>query len=331
MDLIRLLSWLSFAILAIFTVQTTEISSVESVRTEAVTPMILEIPLPATTPTAFTFPEPGSYTVRDDYRGIERQYRLYIPQSYADITADNPVPLIIVMHGAGGDGRGMEEVSAFSSLAETAGFIVIYPDGLQGGWNDNRPTETSVDDVGYLTQVIDYLTGRLYIDVTRVYATGYSMGGMMAFRLGCVLPERIAAVASVASTFPRYQRDECDAAPPVPVMMVVGTMDEVIPWGGSIPYFSAGSSVEWWVEHNACEPVADVIEQFDTDPNDNLAVRRETFNQCADGTEVTIYGAINGGHTWPGHPFAPVNMVGLTAMDIDATQVIYEFFMRHQG
>jgi polyhydroxybutyrate depolymerase len=278
------------------------------------------------------YPEPGSYTVQERFAIGPRQFRIYIPSGYPDAeAAGESVPLVIVMHGAGGNGAGMERITGFDQVAERETFIVVYPDGIDGGWGDGREPADPNDDVSYLEHVMDFVSDGFAIDQERIYATGYSMGGMMSYRLGCLLPGRIAAVASVASTFPEYQQPDCDPAPPVPVMMVLGTYDDVIPWDGRPGYFSTQESVEYWLAHNECVAKADIIEEFDIMPVDKLRARRETFNQCAEGSEVTLFGAVGGGHSWPGHPGVAelVPVLGGTSMDFDATFVIWEFFQRH--
>jgi polyhydroxybutyrate depolymerase len=114
-------------------------------------------------------------------------------------------------------------------------------------------------------------------------------------------------------------------------MMVLGTYDEVIPWEGRPSYYSAQDSMAYWTSHNGCVGGPDVVEEFDIMPADKLSGRRETFNQCEDGSEVTLFGALGGGHTWPGHPPAGdlVPVLGGTSLDFDATEVIWDFFQRH--
>jgi polyhydroxybutyrate depolymerase len=281
------------------------------------------------------YPEPGSYTIQERFAIGPRQFRIYIPSGYPAVEeAGESVPLVIIMHGAGGNGAGMESITGFNVVAERETFIAVYPDGINGAWGDGRDTVDPNDDISYLDHVIDFVSDAFQIDPERVYATGYSMGGMMSYRIGCRLPDRIAAIASVASTFPQYQLPDCSDAPPVPVMIVHGTYDDVIPWeAGLAGYFSTQESVEYWVGHNGCVASPDIIEEFDVMPDDKLRGRRETFNQCEEGSEVTLFGAIGGGHTWPGHPapseFVPV--LGGTSMDFDATEVIWDFFERHPG
>jgi polyhydroxybutyrate depolymerase len=173
------------------------------------------------------------------------------------------------------------------------------------------------------------MTGMVSIDTTRVYAAGFSAGGMMALRLGCNIPNKIAAVVSVASTQPTYQLNECNISQPMPVMFVIGTLDPIIQWNGMDFYLSAQDSVGYWIAHNDCEGTTEVVEEFDEDKDTLERVRRETYGGCADDTEVTIYGSIGGGHTWPGHPIEAPFDLGKTLMDIDANEVIWDFFTRY--
>jgi polyhydroxybutyrate depolymerase len=160
------------------------------------------------------FPQTGSYTITKTIGGIERSYRIFIPETY-DETGE-PVPLVIVLHGAGGTGAWIESFSGFNDLSNTENFIAVYPDGLNNAWNDGRRGDArvgNIDDVGFMAEIINFLSANLNIDPQRIYATGYSMGGMLAFRLGCELRDKIAAIATVATTFPEYLLPDCaDAA-----------------------------------------------------------------------------------------------------------------------
>jgi len=279
------------------------------------------------------FPGPGSYTVRQTYDGIERSYRIYIPAVYAE--SDEAVPLVIVMHGAGGSGAGIESFSEFNALSEQENFIVIYPNGVDHVWSDGRngdPRISEQDDVGYLARVMTYLKQSLRIDPSRIYATGHSMGGFMSFRLACELPDQIAAIAPVAATFPTYLREECQDSPPVPVVMFHGTDDNIVPWAGvPIGYFSAGSSLEFWAAHNACQDYQGMTSLDDVDPDDGTLVILEGYTDCTEAADVQLYGIYHGGHTWPGHVIGVSFEIGLTSLDVDATAVIWEFFKAHPG
>lgn len=279
-------------------------------------------------PNVAEFPGPGSYNVREDFGEEQRTFVIDIPQSYSD--DGDPVPLVFVLHGAGGDGNGIRSFSGFAQLGEEENFISVFPSGLNGGWNDGRPDPglAVIDDLGYFDHLISLLTRSLNIDTDRIYSSGYSMGGMMSYRLGCNLPDRIAAIASVASTMPVYILEECDAAPPLPVLLIQGTDDNVVPWTGIRGgYLSAVLTMQYWTEHNDCPYETEIVIEPDIDPTDNTIVMREQYADC--DAEVMMYAVYRGGHTWPGRIIpAPIDL-GTTSRDIIASEAIWEFFQRY--
>lgn len=304
--------------------------SVATVITEATLEPTAEATPEATLPAGglAEFPGAGSYTVRQQYADIERSYRVYIPASYS--SAGDPLPLVIVMHGAGGSGAGTESYTGFNALADSENFVVVYPDGVNNVWNDGRSGDArigNVDDVQFLRDAVSFMSRSLSIDARRVYATGYSMGGMMAYRLGCEAPDVFAAVASVASTMPAYLIDRCDGSAPIPVLVFHGTDDPVIPWSGiSDAYLSAALTIGFWGYHNQCRGDFAVEGLPDSDPTDHTLVMRQVMTECA--ADMTLYGIYWGGHTWPGHPIN-VQGLGQTTHDIDATALIWAFFRDH--
>jgi polyhydroxybutyrate depolymerase len=298
---------------------------------EATDEPTVEVTPEATDETRSAFPDTGRFAVNDVFDGVQRSYIVYIPDSYAN--ADEAYPLIFVLHGAGGSGQGTENFTAFNDLADEENFIVVYPDGLGRVWNDGRqgdPRVAPVDDVGFMEYLIDFLSANLNIDTQRIYATGYSMGGMMSYRLGCE-SDRFAAVASVASTHPEYLLESCFVAPPIPVMVIQGTDDRVVPWVGvSGGYISAFNTVRFWAEHNECQTASGMEFLPDLDPEDGTLVIHESRTNCTDNADVELYGVYGGGHNWPGHPINVDFDLGLTTMDLDATAAIWEFFAAHE-
>jgi polyhydroxybutyrate depolymerase len=288
-----------------------------------------EITPEATSEATSNFPGAGGYTVTDTIGGIQRAYRIYIPET----ESADPIPLVIVLHGAGGNGAWMENISGFDNLADSEGFVAVYPDGINRVWNDGRVGDARVgntDDVGFIAQIIDFAAGKLNIDTERIYATGYSMGGMLSFRLGCELPDKLAAIASVASTFPEYLMTTCSDTAPIPVLVIQGTDDPVVPWAGVRGgYLSALNSLTYWANHNGCAEESGIAIEDDQDPNDHTRILRQAYSQCEGSADVTLYGVFQGGHTWPGRPFEAPFELGLTSADMDASQVIWEFFSSH--
>lgn len=295
---------------------------------EDATPEVTVEATAESTPAGPTFPEPGSYTARENYDGLERSYRIYIPESYVD--QDEPVALVLVFHGAGGTGEWIETFSGFNELADDEGFVVVYPDGVNGVWNDGRVGDRRVGDIDdrpFVTDILDYITENLNIDPERVYATGYSMGGMFSFRLGCDMRDRITGVASVASTFPEYLLTACERTSPVPVIVLQGTDDPVIPWAGARgAYLSAVNTLTYWSLHNQCRTYSGIEALDDFVPGDNTRVMRESYTDCLNNADVLLYGVYFGGHTWPGGPFQTQFNVGNTTLDIHAAQAIWNFF-----
>lgn len=278
------------------------------------------------------FPGAGEYTVQLRVGGYTRTIAVYIPTTYEQTS--EAFPLVVVMHGAGGTGNGIESFSGWSQLSETENFIVIYPDGLANAWNDGRPGDpglSSIDDVSFITASINFISDKLNIDQNRVYATGFSMGGMMSFRLACQLNDRIAAIASVASTMPEYVMPFCSQGETMPVLIIQGTSDTVVPFYG-VPrqgrgYLSAANSLIYWARQNECETRGGIEPLEDVDPHDGTRVLLETATDCANDADVMLYGVYHGGHNYPGYNLGAE--LGTTSLDINATQVIWEFFEAH--
>lgn len=280
------------------------------------------------------FPDVGTFAVVQPHMDRQRRYVMTIPQSYA--ASSDPVPLVIALHPATSNGEQMMRLTNYNALAEAENFIVVYPDGVGGVWADGRigdsRTVPGVDDVQFLAALIDTLASNLNIDANRVYVMGYSMGGMMAFRAGCALPTRIAAIGSVASTLPQYLLNECDALEtPLPVIVIHGTNDSVIPWLGALTqqrsgYISLIDTAYFWASHNGCQDFSGITALDDIDPDDATRVLVERYTNCLNNADVEIVGVYRGGHTYPGYVSASGSTQGgLTSQDISATRATWEF------
>jgi polyhydroxybutyrate depolymerase len=272
-----------------------------------------------------------------DVRGVERTYLLHLPPSY---DSRKPAPLVLVFHGGRGSGKRVARMTGFSRLADEKGFIVVYPDGLDGHWNDGRPRpgESPPDDVAFISTLIDRLGTLLAIDRKRVYATGISNGAIFAQRLGCELPDKIAAIAPVAGTLARDLAGKCRPSQSVSVLMIHGTADAFVPYGGGEVRGDIGGRVlsvketaAMWAQANGCVDAAPQEQMLAPKSASGLPVRRETWGPCKAGTDVVVYTVEGGGHTWPGAPAprAMARVVGPTSQDFDATRVIWEFFELH--
>jgi len=279
------------------------------------------------------FPGPGSYTIQLQIDGIPRTSGVYIPTSYE--TTPGAFPLVVALHPAGGTGYQMEGMSGWTELAEEENFIVIFPDGYNNVWNDGRLGDARIadlNDAGFINAAINFMSDKLNIDQTRIYSMGYSMGGMLSFRLACQMPDRLAAIASVASTMPEYVLPYCSTGETMPVLIIQGTDDQVVPWAGlarqGMGYLSANASLDFWTTQNGCQTVSAIQPQPDLDPNDGSIVMLQTASDCTANADVALWGVFFGGHTYPGHVSGPVSL-GSVNMDIDATRVVWDFFAAH--
>jgi polyhydroxybutyrate depolymerase len=273
-----------------------------------------------------------------DFRGRLRTYQLHIPRG---LDPAKPVPLVFVFHGGGGDGLQMERFSGFSALSDQHGFIACYPDGVDRAWYDGRVVNESrahrdkIDDAGYVDALIAAIARKHPIDEKRLYATGISNGGFFSHWLAAKLSKRFAAIAPVAGGMAPALAVDFKPEAPVSVLLLQGTEDAFVPFDGGPLKFQRGqtvstrSTVQNWVAHDGCKD--GVTEDLpDTDPDDATRVKRTTYAGGKDGTEVVLYTISGGGHTWPGGPqYLPEFSVGRVCRDIDANQVIWDFFAKH--
>ena len=258
--------------------------------------------------------------------GEKREYLLYVPRSY-DPT--KPTPLVISMHGAAGWPVQQMELSEWNRLAESQGFIVVYPSGLEtAGPRVWRVGPNFMRDVRFISEMIDKLETAYNIDPARIYANGFSNGGGMAFVLSCALSDRIAAVGMVgaAQTLPWSW---CTERRAVPMIAFHGTADSFAFYNGgaswvaphpfpAVPIWTAN-----WARRNKCEPKP-VESAVAAD------VTRREYTHCADDAAVVLYTIRGGGHSWPGGKPLPEWFVGPTSRSIDASSQMWAFFRAHR-
>jgi polyhydroxybutyrate depolymerase len=261
--------------------------------------------------------------------GFRRSYRFHVPVGY---NGTHSLPLLLAFHGRLGTGKGMEAMTHFSRLADRYGFIAVYPDGVQRSWHPGQGLGAAeaqrVDDVKFVATLIDELERIVNIDPHRIYAVGMSNGGILAYRLGCELG-KIAAVASVAGLISADTAHNCALSHPVSVLHVHGTADLIVPWhgaenkaGGRI--LSVAATLEKWLQLDKCSSNLVVTTQ-------KGHVTCKKYDNCAAGSEVTLCIVEGGGHTWPGAAPLPgwESVLGPTNQDIDASELIWQFFTRH--
>jgi polyhydroxybutyrate depolymerase len=286
-----------------------------------------------------------TFTCSIPWGGLTRTYRLYLPP--APVKSGRSLPLVIALHGGGGNAGKMLKLTqgGFNTLADKEGFLVVYPNGVENHWNDGRENaryralREKIDDVGFISALIDRLAKDRNIDQQRVYVAGISNGAMMAQRLACERAGKIAAIAAVAGNLPDDRAPQGSPARPLSVLMISGTADPMMPWdGGEVRFFllklgrvlSVAQTVKFWVTRNRCSPIPVITRLPHRNPRDATRVRREVYGDGDLGTEVVLYAIEGGGHTWPGGRLnVPESFTGPTSQDLNACEVIWSFFTRH--
>jgi polyhydroxybutyrate depolymerase len=270
------------------------------------------------------------------YHETERSYVIRAPGDLAN--GNGRVPLVLVLHGGGGNAENAEKVTGFTDKARREGFIVVYPEGTGRRknklltWNAGHccghAMENRVDDVGFIGALIDKLIESYPIDPKRIYATGMSNGGMMTHRLGIELSNKLAAIAPVVGT---VFGDEKRPEHPVSVIMLNGLQDKSVPYQGGPPggHFTGAwdgtpakpalDQAAFWAGADGCTggPI-----------KDNHGTYTRWQYHCPAGRAVELYLVDDNGHAWPGGKKGSF-MGDKPSSIFNGTDVIWDFFKAH--
>jgi len=280
--------------------------------------------------------KPGDYEGSLSAGGLTRSYLAHVPPAYDGKTE---MPMVIVLHGGGGNAQKMPGVTGMSAKADEAGFIAVYPNGtgplnqeILLTWNADfccgYALDNDIDDVGFIRSLIEKLEKELAIDASRIYVTGISNGGMMTYRLGCELADKIAAIAPVAGSMGDW---EVNSESPVSVIIFHGTADQHVLYEGGAPIKKADThdridkpvsyAVDFWAEHNGCSTTR--VREI----TGNIV--KDSYSGGKNGTEAVLYTIIGGGHAWPGGGIASEEENDKPTEEIYATDLMWEFFESH--
>lgn len=271
--------------------------------------------------------------------GLERTYRVHVPAKYDPA---HPAPLLVVLHGGGGDMDLQANDALYGQItqSEKVGFIAVFPNGfsrLRSGklatWNAGRccgaARDSNVDDVGFIRAVVEDVARQYKVDRRRIYATGMSNGAMMAYRLACDAADVFRAIAPVAGT---DNTRSCTPSQPVSVLHIHAKDDDHVLFGGgagagSMPralitdYTSVADTVSGWLRMDGCSAAPQRV-------LDRPAAVCQRYEGCRGGTQVQLCVTETGGHSWPGG--RKVRSVGAQPSNaISANDVMWEFFDKH--
>lgn len=253
-----------------------------------------------------------------NYHGTERSYVLHLPAGYDQSLQ---YPLVFNFHGLTQTGTQQQTTSGMDAVADEAGFIVVYPDGLNNSWNAGINNE-DVDDVGFINALLDHLIATYSVDDRKVYSTGFSMGGYFSYRLACELSHRIAAIAPVSGLLATTVASTCNPSRDIPVLHFHGTNDQIVSYEGTYS-LSVEETLAYWRENNECTSEAEITLYPDVNATDGSTVELIEYKTCASGSEVSHFKIHNEDHTWPGSSSWGANK------DIIASREIWSFFSQY--
>lgn len=282
-------------------------------------------PTPSEATSSEIFNDGSVQTNAIDVGGVSRTYLLHEP---AGVAPGVSVPALIVFHGAGADAVKAERVTGFTADANDDGFLVAYPNGTPANaidgelaWNAGAccglPRVDDVDDVAFVMAMIAELVAEYSVDPERVFLAGFSNGGMLSYRLACEYGNAFAGIAVVGGAL---NYTPCEPPTPVSVLIVHGTTDATVPYGGGPTNDNTAArfgqwnntsvefATEFWLDNDRCESDAVSTSQ------DTLAL--DSYLDCALGSRVQVATIAGGTHTWP----------RLESSGVDASELILEFF-----
>jgi polyhydroxybutyrate depolymerase len=281
---------------------------------------------------------PGSHRIEIEVGGLKREYLVRVPKSRP---AGGTYPVVLLLHGTGGTIVWTQQEARFDPVAERDGVVVVYPQALPPdpsqpprflanppAWEDGRvmPGRPLFDDIAFFRALLDDLPSLVAIDPTRIYATGFSNGASMCFRLAAELSDRIAAIAPIAG----YFRQDAIARP-VPTLFIIGEVDPMVPpKGGEI-------FIPWTGKTTQRPPIREMLDRWatllgDTPPavvESNVSgVRTERYPGPVEMRYVTVQGL---GHHWPGgRGQLKRELAGPWNNRLDGNEAVWRFFSRHR-
>jgi polyhydroxybutyrate depolymerase len=234
-----------------------------------------------------------------DWDGESRSYQLYVPSSYDQ---NQSAPLVLGFHGQTSDAKNMQQHTDLDAAATAGGFLVAYLDDLVGDWaegcNCAKADALNVDDVGFALAVIEEVSAEYNIDPSRLYAVGFSLGGLFVQRLACEKSDIFEGVVSVASTMSATLAANCSPTTSIDLAVVLGSSDPVFPWAGTnagiFSVLSADSTVSEWIVNNGCA-------EHPLQSQSMLGSRTlntSSYETCEGGGSVFLHRIEEGIHAW---------------------------------
>jgi polyhydroxybutyrate depolymerase len=272
----------------------------------------------------------GLNNISTTFDNLSRSYHIYVPASYSDT---EPIPIFFNLHGGASTAIGyLNSIGNMRPIADTANFIIIYPQATTdssgnptwhlGGENSKS---TSVDDVGFVSHIIDEVSSNYSVDLERVYVTGFSNGGYLAYEIACLLSNKIAGIGSVAGHMFIDTYNYCDPSHPTPLINIHGTEDFYDGIAGY--YLDQNLSNRYWTEYNNTDPDPVITYIENTNTQDGSTVELHSWLNGDNGISVVHFKVMGGGHSYPN--LNPSSSKGYENGDIDSNSEIWNFLSRY--
>lgn len=253
---------------------------------------------------AVSFSQQTNETI--NIQGVNRSFIQYLPVNFNQ--GAESLPVLFVLHGIGGTASGMT-VAGTNLIADTARFIVVYPQGVtnfqgQASWANGTLLASTADDLGLFNQLIDKYINDFNADPTKIYVTGLSMGSIMSYTLACQLNDRIAAIGAMSGPMSTNDLNTCVPTYVTPVMHVHGTADDVVPYDSNpLPTLTlVPETIDFWKNAHNCASADST--QLPNIANDGYTVDRFVYAGCTTDKALELWRVNGGGHTYF---FQPLN------------------------
>jgi polyhydroxybutyrate depolymerase len=283
-------------------------------------------------------PLPGA-AEQISFGNATRTYELFRPARQA--VAGQGVPLIVVLHETGNTGARIRRTLGLDAIAHREGFAVAYADALNGNWNDGRLGQSQGpqreqrggDDVGFLSTLVEHLNARGLGSPGDTALVGVDGGGMMVYRFACESRGVFSSYVALLANMPVELRQKCQPAERKPMLIVAGTTDNIMPFGGGKlatttgMVQSADTTFQYWGQVNGCA-AGDVVTLPDLDKNDGTRVELIAAQDCFQDADTVYYRIVGGGHQLPTRSTTtrPIDRSGgKVSHDIDTADLIWQF------
>jgi polyhydroxybutyrate depolymerase len=267
--------------------------------------------------------------------GIKREYIVHLP---ANFNSQKKHPLVLVFHGGGGTAQNSIPFYGMNAVSDTAGFIVVYPNGIDKGWNDGRSVKKhSQDDIGFIRQLLQRLSQDYPVDEQRIFSTGISNGGFFSFALAYHLSDKIRAIAPVCATIAKDIFDSYQPTKPIGLLLINGTQDPLVPYeGGKVggrlmnrgQCASTVETIAKFIQLNGCTKNATQSAMLNADASDGCTATRFVYS-CNGSQWVQLIKIEGGGHTWPGgKQYFGKRLIGKVCQDFSGATEVWNFFRK---